>query len=351
EGLTAVISVKIKDPQFEGQTKAKLGNPEVKAAVEAIFGESFGTFLEEHPKDGAAIIEKCMLASRARLAARAARETVLRKGAFEGLTLPGKLADCSTRDASVSELFIVEGDSAGGSAKQGRNREFQAILPLRGKILNVERARLDKMLANNELRALVVAIGTNIGEQFNIEKLRYDRIIIMTDADVDGAHIRTLLLTLFYRHFAELARSGHIYIATPPLYKIQSGKEARYAYSDEEKEKIIAEIQSRKQEIKKSKKQEVIEEVVETAEETAEEAGVDEKVAGINIQRYKGLGEMNPEQLWETTMDPARRLLKRITIEDAAKADEVFDILMGANVEPRKRFIQTHAKNVRNLDI
>jgi DNA gyrase subunit B len=348
EGLTAVISVKIKNPQFEGQTKAKLGNPEVRTAMEAIFGESFATFLEEHPKDAQAVLEKCLLASRARLAARAARETVLRKGALEGLTLPGKLADCSSKDASVSELFIVEGDSAGGSAKQGRNREFQAILPLRGKILNVERARLDKMLANNELRALVVAMGTNIGEQFNLENLRYDRIVIMTDADVDGAHIRTLLLTLFYRHFPELILKGHIYIAQPPLYKIQKGKEARYAYTDEEKDKFIAELQKtsnqRNIEAKKQKTEEETTEIVENDEGTV-------VVSGINIQRYKGLGEMNPEQLWETTMDPSRRLMKRVAVEDAAKADEVFDILMGADVEPRKRFIQTHAKNVKNLDI
>ena len=348
EGLTAVISVKIKNPQFEGQTKAKLGNPEVRTAMEAIFGESFATFLEEHPKDAQAVLEKCLLASRARLAARAARETVLRKGALEGLTLPGKLADCSSKDASVSELFIVEGDSAGGSAKQGRNLEFQAILPLRGKILNVERARLDKMLANNELRALVVAMGTNIGEQFNLENLRYDRIVIMTDADVDGAHIRTLLLTLFYRHFPELILKGHIYIAQPPLYKIQKGKEARYAYTDEEKDKFIAELQKtsnqRNIEAKKQKTEEETTEIVENDEGTV-------VVSGINIQRYKGLGEMNPEQLWETTMDPSRRLMKRVAVEDAAKADEVFDILMGADVEPRKRFIQTHAKNVKNLDI
>ena len=348
EGLTAVISVKIKNPQFEGQTKAKLGNPEVRTAMEAIFGESFATFLEEHPKDAQAVLEKCLLASRARLAARAARETVLRKGALEGLTLPGKLADCSSKDASVSELFIVEGDSAGGSAKQGRNREFQAILPLRGKILNVERARLDKMLANNELRALVVAMGTNIGEQFNLENLRYDRIVIMTDAYVDGAHIRTLLLTLFYRHFPELILKGHIYIAQPPLYKIQKGKEARYAYTDEEKDKFIAELQKtsnqRNIEAKKQKTEEETTEIVENDEGTV-------VVSGINIQRYKGLGEMNPEQLWETTMDPSRRLMKRVAVEDAAKADEVFDILMGADVEPRKRFIQTHAKNVKNLDI
>lgn len=349
EGLTAVISVKIKEPQFEGQTKAKLGNPEVKAAVESVFGDAFGTFLEEHPKDAQGILEKCILASRARLAARAARDTVLRKGALEGLTLPGKLADCSSRDSSNSELYIVEGDSAGGSAKQGRNRDFQAILPLRGKILNVERARLDKMLANNELRALLVAIGTNIGEQFDITKLRYDRVVIMTDADVDGAHIRTLLLTLFYRHFPELIHQGHIYIAQPPLYKISSGKESKYAYSDEEKEKIIAEIKKTKGDKAKGKKTEEEEETAEVSE--SEETPGTEKIAGINIQRYKGLGEMNPEQLWETTMNPATRLMKRVTIEDAAKVDETFDILMGSDVEPRKRFIQTHAKSVKNLDI
>ncbi len=341
EGLTCVISVKVKDPQFEGQTKAKLGNPEVQTAVTTVFGDAFATYLEEHPRDAGAILEKCVLASRARAAARAARETVLRKGVLEGLTLPGKLADCSSRDPQQSELYIVEGDSAGGSAKQGRNRDFQAILPLRGKILNVERARLDKMLQNNELRSLVIAMGTNIGEQFDVAALRYDRIIIMTDADVDGAHIRTLLLTLFYRYFPQIITDGHLYIAQPPLYRVAKGKDVRYAYAEPERDKIIAEFQ---------KKGKVAEpgsapEVSPLEGETATTSG------GIVIQRYKGLGEMNPEQLWETTMDPERRLMLRVSIEDAEKADETFDILMGGEVEPRKRFIQTHAKAVKNLDI
>jgi len=348
EGLTTVISVKVENPQFEGQTKAKLGNPEVTGAVESFFSGEFSTWLEEHPRDASNIIEKCLLASRARLAARAARETVLRKGALEGLTLPGKLADCSSRDPKECELYLVEGDSAGGSAKQGRNREFQAILPLRGKILNVERARLDKMLANNEVRSLIIALGTNIGEQFEIEKLRYDRIILMTDADVDGAHIRTLLLTLFYRYFPELVRQGHIYIAKPPLYRIQSGKEVHYVFSDEEKQKIVADIMAKKAE--KAGKGKKVEEVVEVVEgEEAVSAEASEK--RINIQRYKGLGEMNPDQLWDTTMNPASRVMKLVTVEDAAKADEVFDVLMGSEVAPRKRFIQTRAKEVVNLDV
>jgi DNA gyrase subunit B len=342
EGLTAVISVKIKDPQFEGQTKAKLGNPEVRTAVEAVFADALSTFLEEHPKDGQAILEKCILAARARLAARAARETVLRKGALEGLTLPGKLADCSSRTPENCELYIVEGDSAGGSSKQGRDRKFQAILPLRGKILNVERARLDKMLSNNEIKSLIIALGTNIGEQFNLEGLRYHRIIIMTDADVDGAHIRTLLLTLFYRYFLPLITGGHIYIAQPPLYQITIGKNSEYAYSDEQKEKILSASQAtaKKKDLTKKTKAEKMEE--------AEESKTEVKA---NIQRYKGLGEMNPEQLWETTMNPANRVLKRVAIEDAKEAEEVFTILMGDEVLPRKRFIQTHAKSVKNLDI
>lgn len=348
EGLTAVVSVKVKDPQFEGQTKAKLGNPEVRPAVDTIFSEALTTFLEEHPRDAEGIIEKSILASRARNAARVARETILRKGVLEGLTLPGKLSDCAEREPEKTELYIVEGDSAGGSAKQGRDRDFQAILPLRGKILNVERARLDKMLANNEIKSLIIAMGTNIGEQFDITGLRYGKIIIMTDADVDGAHIRTLLLTLFYRYFPELITTGHIYIAQPPLYKIQSGKEVRYVYNDEEKDKIIAELQkSKKPEIKNAKKQ-TEETPTENAETPAEETTT---VSGVNIQRYKGLGEMNPEQLWETTMDPARRLMKQVNVQDAKTADETFSILMGDEVEPRKRFIQTHAKNVKNLDI
>ncbi len=342
EGLTAVISVKLKNPQFEGQTKAKLGNPEVKTAVETVFGETFTAWLEEHPRDAEAIIGKCVLAAKARAAAKIAREAVLRKGALEGFTLPGKLADCSSRDATRSELFIVEGDSAGGSGKQGRDREFQAILPLRGKILNVERSRLDKILANNELKSLIIAMGTNIGEMFDLTKLRYHRLVIMTDADVDGSHIRTLLLTFFYRYFPDLITNHHIYIAQPPLYRLQVGREARYVYSDEEKEKVLAEM------TKSSKK---VKEVTEENEEAVE--GENATVGGVkvNIQRFKGLGEMNPEQLWETTMDPERRLMKLVTVEDAAKADEIFDILMGDEVEPRKRFIQTHAKAVKNLDI
>jgi len=348
EGLTAVISVKIKDPQFEGQTKAKLGNPEVQTATATVFGEAFATYLEEHPRDAAAILEKCVLASRARLAARAARETVLRKGVLEGLTLPGKLADCSARDPRQSELYIVEGDSAGGSAKQGRNRDFQAILPLRGKILNVERARLDKMLQNNELRSLVIALGTNIGEQFDLDALRYHRVIIMTDADVDGAHIRTLLLTLFYRYFPTLITAGHLYIAQPPLFRVAKGKDIRYAYSDAERDKVVKEFeatQAAKAELKKPKTKV-------DARETAEgEEAETTTASGVGIQRYKGLGEMNPEQLWETTMNPETRLMLQVTIEDAEKADETFDVLMGGEVEPRKRFIQTHAKTVKNLDI
>ena len=349
EGLTAVVSIKVVNPQFEGQTKAKLGNAEVKPIVDAITYDALNTWLEEHPRDGEAIIGKCVLAQKARIAAHAARETVLRKGAFEGLTLPGKLADCSTRDASRSELYIVEGDSAGGSAKQGRNREFQAILPLRGKILNVERARLDKMLANNELKSLVIALGTNIGEQFEIEKLRYDRIIIMTDADVDGAHIRTLLLTMFYRYFPEIIRQGHLYIAQPPLYSIKKGKEVTWLYSDTDLEDYKKKNKILEQDLIITEETETDETENATAE-TAE-SKQPEKSAKLNIQRYKGLGEMNPEQLWETTMDPASRIMKKVTVDDATKADEIFDILMGSEVAPRKQFIHSHAKSVKNLDI
>ena len=351
EGLTAIVSVKLTDPQFEGQTKGKLGNAEMKTYVEQSFGEAFSIFLEENPKEAEAIIGKCILSAQARIAARTARATILRKGALEGMTLPGKLADCSSRKPAECELFIVEGDSAGGSAKQGRDRRFQAILPLRGKILNVERARLDKMLANNEIKNLVIAMGTNIDEQLDIEKLRYHRVIIMTDADVDGAHIRTLLLTLFYRHFTPLVNNGNLYIAQPPLYQIKKGQTAKYAYSDSEKEAIVKEFGGG----------EIIEtdEGVEAeAEEGTEEAksisaeAVEKKASvRINIQRYKGLGEMNPEQLWETTMDPEKRIMKQVTVEDAAKADEIFDMLMGGEVAPRKHFIQTHAKTVENLDI
>lgn len=354
EGLNAVISVKLPEPQFEGQTKAKLGNAEIRPIVETLFSEKLAVFLEENPRDAEAILGKCLLAAKARQAARVARESVLRKGALDGLTLPGKLADCSTRDIQKSELYIVEGDSAGGSAKQGRNREFQAILPLRGKVLNVERARLDKILANNELKSLVIAMGTNIGEQFNLADLRYNRIIIMTDADVDGAHIRTLLLTLFYRHFEELITAGHVYIAQPPLYRLQKGKQVHYAYSEEEKERLIKRLQADKAEVKADQAAaELINLSAESTESTADvdTTGVGEKIAGINIQRYKGLGEMNPSQLWETTMNPENRLLKRVTIVDGAKADETFDILMGSEVGPRKKFIATHAKKVKNLDV
>ncbi len=354
EGLTAVISVKIKEPQFEGQTKAKLGNPEARTAVESVFGEALRVYLEEHPRDAESIIGKCLLAAQARRAARAARDTVLRKGALDGLTLPGKLADCSSRSPEDCELFIVEGDSAGGSAKQGRDRTHQAILPLRGKILNVERARLDKMLSNNEIKSLVIALGTNIGEGFDIEKLRYDRIVIMTDADVDGAHIRTLLLTLFFRYFPELVRTGHVYIAQPPLYRVNIGKNFRYAYTEEEKEEKIKELLDEKGAKKKTTKKKKAEEPKED-DETVEGASETEQaeIGGVkvNIQRYKGLGEMNPGQLWDTTMNPDTRLMKQVTIEDAEKADEVFDVLMGSDVAPRKRFIQTHAKAVKNLDI
>lgn len=355
EGLTAIVSVKLPDPQFEGQTKGKLGNAEMKTYVEQIFGEAFNTFLEEHPKEGEAIIGKCVLSAQARLAARTARATILRKGALEGMTLPGKLADCSSRHPEECELYIVEGDSAGGSAKQGRNRKFQAILPLRGKILNVERARLDKMLANNEIKNLVIAMGTNIDDQFDVNKLRYHRIIIMTDADVDGAHIRTLLLTLFFRHFPHLIEGGHVYIAQPPLYQLKKGSSVQYAYSDEEKNKIITQWGGIAEEAEVVEENDEGEnEIVESENEEdggTEKEGDKKKNVKINIQRYKGLGEMNAEQLWETTMDPAKRIVKQVTNEDAAKADQIFDMLMGDNVAPRKNFIQTHAKKVTNLDI
>lgn len=369
EGLTAVISVKLGNPQFEGQTKAKLGNPEISNIVQGVFTEYFSYYLEENPNEAKKIIGKCSLSARARMAARAARETVIRKGVLDGMTLPGKLADCSSKNPEFSELYLVEGDSAGGSAKQGRDRRFQAILPLRGKILNVERARMDRMLASDEIKNLIIALGTGIGEQYDPSKLRYHRIVIMTDADVDGAHIRTLLLTLFYRHFPELIEGGNIYIAQPPLYKIQKGKEKLYAHDDAEKDEILEEMYNKYASKKGTTGGEVPFEVKEIGEESELEdtevteadeestSDIDEsisteiKVPGVSIQRYKGLGEMNPDQLWETTMDPENRVLLRVTDEEAEKADEVFSILMGDEVEPRKRFIQTHAADVKNLDI
>ncbi len=362
EGLNVVISIKLREPQFEGQTKGKLGNTEAKTAVEAILGDGFLIFLEEHPKDAEGIIGKCVLSAKARAAAKIARDTILRKGALEGFTLPGKLADCSSRNAEDSELFIVEGDSAGGSAKQGRDREHQAILPLRGKVLNVERARLDKILTNNELKSLIIAMGTNIGEQFDISKLRYHRIVIMTDADVDGAHIRTLLLTFFYRYYPELIKNSHIYIAQPPLYSVKYGKEMHYAYDAAEKERIIDELKKTKAGKTEARTKAAAisslpatpEEGVAATEADEGEPEVEALVIGgtkVNIQRYKGLGEMNPEQLWDTTMDPANRIMKLVTADDAELANETFEILMGDEVEPRKKFIQTYAKSVQNLDI
>ncbi len=317
EGLTSVISVKIKEPQFEGQTKARLGNTEARSAVETVVADALEEYLEKHPQDAKAILEKTILAAKARQAARAARETVIRKGILEGLALPGKLADCSNRKPEESELFIVEGDSAGGSCKSGRDRNFQAILPLRGKILNVEKARLDKALASKEVKAIVIALGAAIGEEFDIDKVRYHRIILTLDADVDGSHIRTLLLTLFYRYFPEVIKKGYLYIAQPPLYKIKKGKQIEYAYTEADKKEIVQSLGNQ----------------------------------GLDLQRYKGLGEMNPEQLWETTMNPENRVMRQVNIEDAKEADEIFDILMGDEVAPRKKFIQTHAKKAQNLDI
>ncbi|MBI2623838.1 MAG: DNA topoisomerase (ATP-hydrolyzing) subunit B [Candidatus Liptonbacteria bacterium] len=347
EGMVAVISVKLREPQFEGQTKARLGNPEARTSTEAVVNESLKEFLERHPQEARRIIEKVLLTAKARIAAKAAKETVLRKGALEGLTLPGKLADCTSKNAAESELFIVEGDSAGGSAKQGRDRRTQAIFPLRGKPLNVEKARLDKMLANAEVRSLVVALGTAIADEFDLGSIRYHKIVLMSDADVDGAHIRTLLLTLFFRHFKPVVENGYLYVAQPPLYRIQAGKTVRYAWSDAQKEKILAELGA-----SRSAKRDTHTNTAQTEKETPPniEAATDSR-SGTNVQRYKGLGEMNPEQLWETTMNPERRILKQVTIEDAAEADRLFDILMGDEVEPRKKFIQTHAASVQNLDI
>jgi len=317
EGLTAIISIKLTDPQFESQTKAKLGNAEVKGQVESVLSEALSRFLEENPRQAKAIIEKCLTASRARVAARHARDLVIRRSALESSTLPGKLADCSERDPAKCEIYIVEGDSAGGSAKQGRDRHFQAILPLRGKILNTERARLDRVLKNKEIQALISALGTGIGDQFDLSGLRYHRVIIMTDADVDGSHIRTLLLTFLFRYMEPLIENGHLFIAQPPLYRIASKRKVHYAYTEAERERLLKKLDG----------------------------------SNVSLQRYKGLGEMNPDQLWDTTMDPQKRTLLQVTIEDVAAADRTFDMLMGSSVPPRKRFIQTHAKEVRNLDV
>jgi len=347
EGLTVVVSVKLAEIQFEGQTKGKLGSTEAQGATASVFGEAFGTFLEEHPDEAKAIIMKVLLALRARKAAKAAKDNILRKGALEGMTLPGKLADCQSKDASESELFIVEGDSAGGTAKMGRDRRTQAILPLRGKILNVERARLDRMLGSQEIKNLVIAMGTSIGDTFDLEKMRYHKIVIATDADVDGSHITTLILTLFYRYFREVIDAGYIYIAQPPLYKIKKGKEIFYAYNDPEKEKILLSLGAG--EVAEITPDE------ETPEEDSEENDEEEvkgkvkRVQKVSVQRYKGLGEMNSDELWETTMDPDRRVMKQITVEDAVEADNIFDILMGSEVAPRKSFIQSNAK-LANID-
>jgi DNA gyrase subunit B len=317
EGLTAVISVKLTDPQFEGQTKAKLGNPEVKGQVQTAVGEAIGQYLDENPADGRRIIEKCLTAARAREAARKARDLVLRKGALEGMSLPGKLADCQERDPARSEIFIVEGDSAGGSAKAGRDRRFQAILPMFGKMLNVEKARLDKVLSSDKIRPLIIALGAGIGEGFDVTKIRYHRIILMSDADVDGAHIRTLLLTFFYRHMPEVIEAGYLYIAQPPLYRISTGKVTKYAQSERDRDRIVKEF----------------------------------NVKNLSVQRFKGLGEMNAEQLWETTMNPETRTLLRVDSENAALADEIFTMLMGEKVGPRKDFIKAEARKVQNLDV
>ncbi|MFP4546283.1 MAG: DNA gyrase subunit B, partial [Methanomassiliicoccales archaeon] len=316
EGLTAILSIKLPEPQFEGQTKTKLGNSEARGVVESIMSERLREFLEENPKVAEACVQRAVLAAQAREAARKARELTRRKGFLESTTLPGKLADCTERDPSKAEIFIVEGDSAGGSAKQGRDRRFQAILPLRGKILNVEKARMDKILRNAEIRNLLTALGTGIGSEFDIERARYHLIIIMTDADVDGAHIRTLLLTLFFRYMRPLIENGYVYIAQPPLYKVHRGKQERYAYSERERREATQELGK-----------------------------------GVSVQRYKGLGEMNPHQLWYTTMDPEGRILKQVTIEDAVRADELFTVLMGDSVQPRKEFIIDHAREVENLDV
>ena len=318
EGLTAIISVKLAEPQFEGQTKAKLGNPEIKSLVESVVGEGLSLYLEEHPDDAKRILDKCLTSAKAREAARKARDLIIRKSSLDTGTLPGKLADCSEKEPSLRELYLVEGDSAGGSAKQGRNRRFQAILPLRGKILNVEKASSDKMLSHTEIRAIITALGAGIDTEFDLSKLRYHQLILMTDADVDGSHIRTLLLTFFFRHMVELINQGHLFIAQPPLYRIKASKQEHWVYSEQEKEEVLRSLKGAKK---------------------------------VEVQRYKGLGEMSAEQLWETTMNPATRTLLTVNIDDAARADSIFSILMGGEVQPRKAFIQAHARSVRNLDI
>ncbi len=347
EGITAVVSVKMPEIQFEGQTKAKLGSTEARGATETVFSEAFTQFLEEHPEDGKAMVNKVVLALRARKAAKAAKDSVLRKGALEGMTLPGKLADCQSKSAEDSELFIVEGDSAGGTAKMGRDRKTQAILPLRGKILNVERARLDKMLASEQVKNLVVALGAAIGDTFDISKLRYHKVIIATDADVDGAHIRTLLLTLFFRYFKPVIEGGFIYIAQSPLYKVTRGKEIHYLYSDEEKIKLVGNTNDADEE-DENNEAEVVEE--EPEEKDPKKKGDLRAPAKWRVQRYKGLGEMNASELWETTMDPKNRILRKVHIEDAVMADKVFEMLMGTDVPARKFFITSNAK-MADLDI
>ncbi|NQT05321.1 MAG: DNA topoisomerase IV subunit B, partial [Dehalococcoidia bacterium] len=318
EGLTAIISVKIREPQFEGQTKGKLGNIEVKSHVESVVGEGLSSYLEEHPDEAKRIIEKCATSARAREAARKARDLIIRKSSLDTGTLPGKLADCSEKNPAHCELYLVEGDSAGGSAKQGRNRRFQAILPLRGKILNVEKAPPDKMLASEEIRIIITALGAGLGDDFDATRLRYHRVILMTDADVDGSHIRTLLLTFFFRHMPGLIGGGYLYIAQPPLYRLKAAKDQRWVYSEQQKEDTMRELKGARK---------------------------------VEVQRYKGLGEMTPEQLWETTMNPDSRTLLGVSVEDAVEADHIFHVLMGGEVPPRKAFIQAHAKSVRNLDI
>jgi DNA gyrase subunit B len=372
EGLTAIISVKVPDPQFEGQTKAKLGNPPVRGYVETTFGEAFTYYLEEHPADAREMIEKNVLAARARMAAKAARDTVLRKGALDGMTLPGKLADCQERDPALCEIFIVEGDSAGGSAKQGRDRKFQAILPLWGKMLNVEKARIDKIYGNEKLVPVITALGTGIGDEFDITRLRYGKVIIMADADVDGAHIATLLLTFFYRHMEQVIQNGNLYLAQPPLYKLKEGKTETWIFSDQEKNrylerklKAVEKIDAAAKSIpskKKTAKDKAEEDAMAQLGFTLKEGGSTEEMqareleekaknlAKVSIQRYKGLGEMNPTQLWETTMNPESRTLLQITVDDAIRADETFTMLMGDEVPPRKRFIQAHAQDVHNID-